>query len=423
MVLGSFFKKDILVFWRDRKEILMSLLLPIVIIFILNLAFSGIFDDDGEPVEIDIAIVQEDDPSAGLEQFENTVKGIDSSPAEQAVILKEAESLGVENMIQNFFDAPDLKDWISTQELSEKRAQEKVKNGEIDSYIKIPEGFTYDVLSRVMFGTETEKTITIQAEEHSREVGALQDIVHNFIQSLNMQFALSGNTGQGTGVTEPKWPQGGREVVEGVETYTISQYFTIAISTLFALFISQTVAIKTATEKRERVFNRIILTGSRPMDYLMGKTLATFCLTWSQMMITFTFIQLALDVFPDRSLEFWIGLIIIISAFALTVSGLGALFTSISLSIQDTNAASGVLTMIIMLLGALGGNFFPMEGLPVFMQRIGEWTPNGLTQTALIEWIQFSSFRDLIEPLMLMLLFFIICLVIGISSFPRRRRI
>lgn len=224
-------------------------------------------------------------------------------------------------------------------------------------------------------------------------------------------------------MTEPEFPQGGREVVEGVESYTMAQYFTFAIGTLFALFIASTVAMKTVTEKRERVFNRIILTNSKPFDYLMGKILSTFSMTWIQLLITLTVTQLLLDVFSGMSFEFWLGTILVITAFSIAVAGLSALFTPITLRLDDPNAANGLFLMIVMAMGVLGGSFFPIDFLPEWIQRIGEWTPNGLTQATLLEWIQYGSSVDLIVPIILLLSFFIVCLFISMFLFPRRERV
>ncbi|MFD2045224.1 ABC transporter permease [Ornithinibacillus salinisoli] len=421
--MGSFLRKDFLVFWRDRKEILLALLLPIVIIVVLSIAFSGLFNNDSESVNIDIAIVQEDDEALGLEQFEETVEGMELSSMEKGAILEQVSQVRPIRFIHDFINNPELKDWLNSQELPEAEAIELVEAGELDAIIKVPKGFTYEVLSQVMLGEQSDVPLIIHAEEQSNEVSVLQDIVYNFINTLNLQFALGSRAG--AELAEPDLPQGGTEIMGGVDVdnYSMTQYFTIAMSTLFALFISQTIALKTVTEKRERVFNRILLTNSNPLYYLMGKTFATFCLVWLQMMITITVSQLILDVFPGKSLDFWLGLIAVITVYALSVAGLSAVFTTITLNLHDPNAVSGLTTLIIMTIGVLGGGFFPIQGLPEFMQRIGEWTPNGLTQTVLIEWIQYTDLQDLIIPIIILIVFFIVCLIIGMVAFPRRGRV
>lgn len=416
-----FIKKDLLVFWRDRKETLISLLLPIVLIIVLNFAFSDLLNEDAASVHIDVAIVQEDDESAGLEQFKEKVKQGEYTSAEEEMLFEQAAVLAPISLIHGFFHDQELKEWVTAQELSEVEARGLVENGELDAIIKIPRGYTNDVLSSIILGEHSELSLIIQTDEQSAEVNALQDIIHSFIDTLNLQYALGSTAGNIAEVQE--LPQGGRELLEGVETFTMPQYFTIAMSTLFALFMAQTVAMKTVTEKRERVFNRILLTNSNPLKYLMGKTTSTFYLSWLQMMITFTAAQLLLDVFPGKSFAFWCGLVLIVTAFALTVAGLSALFTAITLNINNLNAVSGNLTLIIMGLGVLGGSFFPIQGMPELLQIIGEWTPNGLTQTILIEWIQFGDIKQLVMPMLVFIAFFAGFLAIAMFSFPKRGRI
>ncbi|PAV27959.1 hypothetical protein CIL05_19000 [Virgibacillus profundi] len=419
--MGSFLKKDLLVFWRDRKEILLSLLLPIVIILLLNFAFSGLFDEGAESMDIDVAIVQQDNESIGLEQFEVRVNELDFPPAEKEALLTQATQISPVRLINEFFNDPEMKEWVSAQELGKEKATGLVEEGELDALITIPVGFTESVLSSILLGEETEKNLTINVKEESNEAGALQDMVTNYVNTLNFQFALG--TAAEAPAPEPELPEGGREVVEGAQVYTMTQYFTVAIAALFCLFIASTVAMKTVTEKREHVFNRIILTNSKPFNYLMGKIISTFFMAWIQLLITFTVTQLLLDVFSGMSFDFWLGTFVVITAFSIAVSGLTAIFTPITLRLSDPNAANGIFTLIVMGMGMLGGSFFPIDFLPDWVQRIGEWTPNGLTQGTLLEWIQYGSFVDLILPIILLMGFFIACLIIGMFLFPRRERI
>ncbi|EOR22415.1 ABC transporter permease [Cytobacillus oceanisediminis] len=419
--MGSFIKKDLLVFWRDRKEMLMTLLLPIIIIVVLNYAFAGIFNDDKEATKLDIAFVQVDDEEKGFVQFKEKIQQLGLSQAEKETMLEHVENLSPITLIRNFINNPDVKEWVNAKELTWEEATDQVESGELDAIIRVPEGFTYEVLSTVMLGDKSTTALTIHAAKQSTEVTTLQNIVNEFVNSLNMNFALGR---EGTlSAAEPILPQGGREVVEGIDTYTISQYFIIAIGTLFGLFLAQSVALKTVTEKRERVFNRILLTNSNPMHFLLGKTVSTFILAWLQLMITITVTQLLLNIFPDKSVSFWFGMVLVFTSFSLMVAGLSAIFTSITLNLKDSNAVSGLTTLIIMSLGVLGGSFFPLEGFPELLQRIGEWTPNGLTMIAMIEYIQFSQFSDLLLPIVVLVAMSVVCFVIGMFMFPKRGRV
>lgn len=416
--MGPFFIKDILVYWRDRKEVLVALLLPILLIFVLNIAFSSIFGVDENSMNIKVAIIQEDDSEMGYRQFEETVQGMDMLKEQKDAVLQQAAQLSPSEIIVSFIKSSELNEWVQSQELSELEAVSLVEKGELDAIIRIPKGFNYGVLSSIFLRESSDTSLLIQSEEESSEVNTLQMIVDNFLHGLNYQFALE-TVAEGGGVLH-ELPQGGREVMEGVESYTMLQYFTIAMSTLFPLFLSSTLAIKAFTEKREHVFRRILLSNSHPTYYLIGKTLAAFCLSWVQIMVTIGISQLILDVFPEKPIDFWLGLTVVMTAYALTIAGLTALFTSITLNSNDVNLANGIMTVVVIGFGMLGGGFFPLHGLPESLQIVSAWIPNGVTQIALTEWIQLGQPQNLIQPLLFLIGLLVVFLVIGISIFPKR---
>lgn len=416
----SFLRKDLLIFWRDRKEVLIALLSPIVLIIILNFAFSGLFGEDAETLDINLGIVMEDDESLGLEQFEEAIRNMDFPAAEKEMMLEQSAQHAPIGLIEDFFQNPELAGFITTERLGEAEAKELVESGELDALVKIPEGFTRDVLGQVMLGEPSGKSVILQLEENSIETNTLENILSAYMDSLNYQFALS-NVTDGE-VLEPVLPQGGREEIKGVEPYDISQYLTFSMTTLFTLFIATTVMAKTTTEKRERVFDRIILTNRNPLFYLMGKVISTFIFSFVQLMLVFIVSQLILDIFPGKSTEFWIGILLISTFFALAIAGLTAVFTSLALNISNVDLVNGLLYMIIMLMAAVGGNFTPVQGFPELVQRIGEWTPNGLTLTTFLQWIQFGAMSDLGMPIIKLSVFFVLCLIIGMFLFPKRGR-
>src|SRR5690625_4529337 len=179
----SFFKKDLLVFWRDRKEVLISLLAPILIIIVLNFAFSGITFDDAGDMDINTGLVLQDDEATGLQEFEETLQGMDLSDMEIGAMMEQAHALSPSGLMVSLFDEPEFRDWIHTKELSEGEAKEQVENGDLDAIVKIPEGFTYDVLGQVMLGQPADNAIHVQIEDHSIETDILSDIINNYMET------------------------------------------------------------------------------------------------------------------------------------------------------------------------------------------------------------------------------------------------
>ncbi|GAB3796127.1 ABC transporter permease [Virgibacillus kimchii] len=417
----SFTKKDLLVFWRDRKEVLISLLAPLLIIIVLNFVFSGItFEDAGER-DINAGLVLEDDEAAGFEQFEESLQDMGLPETEIEAMMEQAVNLSPSELMVSLFEDPELSSWIHTEEMSEDEAKKQVEDGDLAAIIKIPAGFTYDVLRQLILDQPSDRAIHFQIEEHSIETDILTGLIDNYMETLNFQFALGALT-EGE-PTDPALPQGGREIInENTVELDLAQYFTVAMSSLFALFIAATVAAKTETEKRERVFNRILLTNSRPLSYLMGKIISTFLMTWIQLMLVFFVSDLLLGIFPEKSVGFWLGIIVIVTFFSLIVAGMSAIFTSLMLRMKNVNTAHGLFTVFIMIMAALGGNFFPMEQFPAWVQVFSEWTPTGVMISLFMDSLQDADTVSFAVPLIKQAGFFILFFLIGILLFPERGR-
>ncbi|WP_152656680.1 ABC transporter permease [Oceanobacillus sp. CFH 90083] len=417
----SFLKKDLFVFWRDRKEVLIALFAPILLIYILNFAFADVNFDEPENMDVRAGVIIEDDQDAGFHQFQAHLESTNVSQQEQQYMLEKAEAVLPIELFLTFLNDDAFDSWLHVEALSESEAMQQMDNGELDAILKIPNGFTNDILLHTILNEPVYTPIHLQIEEDSMETTILSNVIDNFINGLNLHFAM--DTLADGEMAELHLPEGGIEFLHASnEAYGMEQYFTVAMSTLFALFIAHTVATKTAAEKRQRVFNRILITNSRPLSFLFGKVAATFLFTWIQMMTVFLISHLILDIFPEISFTFWVRIILIIAFSALTIAGLSAVFTSMMLRFNNINLVSGMFMIIIMLLAVLGGNFFPIGEISNTMAAITGWTPNGITVNLYTQLVQFGESTSFIIPFLKQFGFFIVFLLIGILLFPERRQ-
>lgn len=384
----TYIKKDLLLFWRNRRETATVVLLPIILIVVLNFAFSGLFGTDSKPLALALAVVNEDREPSGKEQ------------------------------LLAYLQNPGLSEWLTVKELDEFEALEQVEQGEVDGAIKIPDGYSSQLLSAGTFNEGTAVELPLIVKENSMHVEVVQQILGEYFGAIHFGLALQQAAGAEPGA-EPL-AVGGREMIEGAEPFSMGQYFTIGMGLLFALFIAASVAERTGTEKREQVFNRIVVTNTRPLAFLMGKTFSTFCLVWLQIVFVILVSQLLLGVFSGKSTDFWLGLLLMLTAYAMTMAGLTALYTSISLRVRNIDASNAIFMLLTMVFGILGGNFFPNFLFPPLLQRIGEWTPNGLTLAVVTEWIQYGEFGALWGPLSVLTVFAAICILAGAALYPKR---
>src|SRR5690606_8674777 len=112
-------------------------------------------------------------------------------------------------------------------------------------------------------------------KEHSADAAMLGEILREYFDQVNFGLAIAAAGGKPAAAPAAV---GGREAIEGGQPFTRTQYFTIAIGAMCGLFMGATIGERTGAEKREQVFNRVILSNSRPLHFLMGKTAAAFCL-------------------------------------------------------------------------------------------------------------------------------------------------
>lgn len=416
----SFIKKDFLTFWRDRKELITVLVLPILLVIVLNFAFSGLIGSDKESnIDLQLAVVNQDDGSEAMAKLKEKLI-VDSSLDEAKVAeqLEQASNVRPVQMLIDYLKSEDLKEWLTVHELKEEEAVTKVEDGDLEGILFIPNGFTADSLYAAFVGEPPDTKLKFMMEKETNNNTTLYEIINSFIDNMNYQLALQKIGGGFEEEVIP--PKGGLEEVRAGNSFTITQYFTVAMGALFALFLASTVATKTGEEIRQHVFHRILLTNSHPMLFLIGKIVSTFCLAWLQIMFVFILSHFILNVFPNHTITFWLGTVGIVTLLSLSIAGLAAVFTSISLRMKDIDAANGIFMLVILLLGLIGGNFVPVYLFPDWLQHIGEWTPNGQSLVMLTEWVQYEDISNIVMPSMLLIGFFLLCMVLSLALYPKR---
>ncbi|GAA0287364.1 ABC-2 type transport system permease protein [Gracilibacillus halotolerans] len=417
----TFLLKDLLIFWRDRKEVLIVILLPLLLVIVLSFAMGGMFDNNNNlSMDMNIGFVVEDDQEQSLQSYEDMLSSMDElTEEEKAQFLAIASSIRPIDMFEQFFNDPEVNDWMEVEKLSRAEAEEKVENGDIHAMFVIPQDYTKNFLENILHGREMDQSFEFIVMDAGIEIETLYSIIQNYADQMNLQFAIQ-NIGGEIQMEEIHLPEGGREVAEGVEPFTLKQYFAIAISALFSLFIISTVVSRIAIERRDRTFNRIILTNVPARNFLFGKTAATFLLSWLQVMLVFIGSHLILNVFDGKALSFWLGLILVATAFSIAIAGISTIFSSFMLKTKNTDTVDGLIMIFIILLGTLGGGFVPIYVFPAWLQQVSQWIPNGLVLSALTEWFQYESMSTLWMPTLYLVILGVVTFFIGVMLYPKR---
>src|SRR5690606_27891177 len=151
---------DLLIFWRDRKEVLIVILLPLLLVIVLSFAMGGMFDNDNNlSMDMNVGFVVEDDQEQGLQSYEDMLSSMDEvTEEERAQLLAIASNIRPVEMFEQFFTNPDVSEWMEVENLTRAEAEKKVENGDLHAMFVIPQGYTKNFLENILHDQEMEQT-------------------------------------------------------------------------------------------------------------------------------------------------------------------------------------------------------------------------------------------------------------------------
>lgn len=419
-----YLKKDFLIYWRDRKEMLAVIFGPVLMIIVLSLALPHMVVGDDAAVEAKIAVVNQDDAEAGMQRFATALASRQLPDEEADALAAGAEELQPASILLDVFRSVEVSALLEVVETDEASAMEMLQAAKVDAVLTIPPGYTEDVLLRLLLNEGEGAALTLAANDSSLQLDVLETVVGSVLETVNLHAALVHAAEDPLAVWQRldqlETEVGGAEQVTGIRSVTASQYYTAAVSLLFAMFVAMTTAMLSAAEKRERVIHRILLTGGKPLLFLAGKAGASFLMVMLQMSISLLVPHFILSVFAVVPESFWGGLVWIYGIYGLVTAGLAVLFTSLMHRLKD---ADGILLVVTIMFGTIGGGFVPIYVLPEWLRKVGEWSPNGMALSAALQWIQAGEWELLLIPSVHLLLYSLLLFAAGWACFPRRGQI
>ncbi|WP_344910430.1 ABC transporter permease [Amphibacillus indicireducens] len=199
------------------------------------------------------------------------------------------------------------------------------------------------------------------------------------------------------------------------------QYYTIGMAVMFALYVASTISSNAFKEKESHVFARLMMTGERPLNYLLSKVISAVVLTLIQLTILFVASALFFQTFVDTSIEFWGSLAIISFVFSLVIGGLAAFMTAIAIQFNN-DAISGFFSGgAVVIFAFLGGSLSPVEYFSPLMRELGNWTPNGAMMTAYLQLIQGFNLTEFLPMIYRVLFMAVLFISLAVVIFPKRR--
>ena len=365
-------QKDLKLFFGQRRNMLLTFALPIILITLFAFVFGGVNKNKNQSRKYNLTVSDLDNTASSKEAIAqlDTLKSIHVIP-EQLII-----------------------------------AQEAIKNGKIDAVLVLHKGFA-DSLNN-----GNALPIELQYDEaQEAQVGMLQQAIFTTFIALpyskeeNMEKVLDKRFDKILGKTDEKTRnlvhtqfktlnntiENGREkktntkssdfsfgskikmtkLVAAKEDNSLGLVQSVAGTAIMMLLFSVVGMGATLLDEKEKgTLKKLLFSPIRPNNILFGKMVYVNIISIFQLLIMFVYVWLAFGLDIMHHLP---SLLLMIIATAYACSSLGVFLASFAKSRQQVQ---GLSTLIVLLMSSIGGSMMPVFLMPAFLQKISVFTVN-----------------------------------------------
>ncbi len=334
-------KKDLILFFNDRRSYTLTFLIPIILITLFAFAYGGIEKYTGDE-----------------EAYELLVSDMDMSTLSISFIAAVDSVKGLEI--------------IST---SSDHASKLITEGKYAGALIISKGFMDSLLSDKSMPLEL-----LYDKEQNFEAGMLQSIIINTLYSYTRSVGAKNIINS----TEPTMDKGtGPDIVQSAIVYgdepalkmtsivgdkndlNLGLIQAVAgTAILMLLFSVAGIGTSILEEKENGTINRLLFSPLSLRTILFSKMLFALFISILQLTVMFLFSWIFLDLDITINPE---ALVLMILSTSFAVSSLGILLAAIAKSRQQAQSLS---TLIILVMSAIGGSMIPLFIMPDIMSRL-----------------------------------------------------
>lgn len=412
-------KKQGLSFLRNPQHLLMLIALPILLITILSVALGGIMQGETPQIQAKIAVTIYDE-ERDIEDFLQSLDEIDLSKKERDVITLSSREVKVLSILMDEV-FPSFRGQIEVERIEREEIEEIRRDSSYDTIIEIPENFTYDLLEHLYFNKGNPPNLQLIINEEKQ---LSSQIIKQILEDFNEQISLISFATK-EGLDTKDLIQSNIEIESGSEsrggqdrTYTSKEYYTFAMGVMNVLFIASTIGSYAYRERRDHIFDRIIIADISKGKYFLGIYLSALVFAFIQLMIIFIAANLIFSVSVSNN----VGLVTVSLALSSAVGGVAVLLSAISYRMDSEVLTNYFQSIIVSIFAFMGGSFFPLESFPMLFQRIGDLTPNGAGLSAYLLILQqpYELDSSVLFHVYYLIGFSFILLIIAVAIFPKR---
>ncbi|HLR70155.1 MAG TPA: ABC transporter permease [Pseudogracilibacillus sp.] len=413
-MIGNILFKQAKIFIRNRQQLFLLLLLPIILIVILSTSLGALFSNDGgSDFQAKMAIIEHETEAVQIERVLDELETSTMTDAEKEQMKALLEEAHIIKQLKHFLN--DFGDDILLVELTPEDKRIAMEEKEVSAVIEIPAGFTYN-FSQALLQQDYELPSIRFYEEEGEEIAMsyVKEIIKAFQEETNIvRYAMTHQL-----PLEPMKEETYGEVIHLAqnEPITSKQYYSIGMAVMNVLYVASAIGSFAFLEKKLQVFNRIILSNVSSFTYFTGIFLSGALFSFIQLLLLFTFSYFVYDVeWPDL-----VGFFVVTAALSLTVGSIGVLLSVGNYRLHSETLVNFFGIIVIGILALLGGSFFPIGDMSYVMQKLGEFTPNGAGMTAYLSLLRGDGLIDVWRHIVFLVVLSICLLAVSMLIFPKR---
>ncbi|KMJ56892.1 hypothetical protein AB685_19405 [Bacillus sp. LL01] len=418
-MLSAFIKKDLLHLLRDKKEVLILLAMPFVLITILGFALGGNASDKVS-LNAQVAVIDQGDLQAELDQFNEWMQGENIPEAARTPILEAAEQTSLPELLVDTVMKEELQELMTVIEETDLAAT--LSDDSYAGVLQFSEGLRLETWKGQFFNQETTNELELYLnEDKGLEANVISDVVEKFTNQMRLHTVLT-QEAQLLNQAPPDFQTiaevtGETVTVDGTVPVDSFGYFAVGMSTMFALYVVSFVAGYAYYEKATFVYDRILLTNTNPWMYASSKWFSAVLICFLQLCALYGLAALIYQVIWSDIVAF----LLVTFFFSFVVGSMAVLITALNYRFETQRISTMFSGFLVSVFAFLGGSFVPWSEVSETMFTIASFTPNGAALQGYLKILSGGELADVAGNLFRLAAVSLGLLLIAIPIFPKRR--
>ncbi|KGX92089.1 hypothetical protein N781_03240 [Pontibacillus halophilus JSM 076056 = DSM 19796] len=407
--------KDLRTYIKDKKALLITLLMPTILMVILGMSVGKLFMGNSNKIEpFTIALVNDSESATLDEQWISFV------PEENRENLQQLTDTDFVQLFQDeVLENPEIQSIISYEKVTMDEAEQRLRDGDVAAIIFFSTQFQQDYVDRLLGFTQKDEPLQVEVVTGDNEIEAsvTTSILESFTNELSKRLdarrmveelatdeintmEAMGPILSGIQSEEQKRSEIVKETIEGRTSITGIQYYTIGMAAMFMLYTTTFASTYVRDELRNQTMNRILIAGTSIWKILFSRYCSTVLIIFFQITILFTISRWVFGMSWTNP-----GLLLGITLLtALSTSVLAVIFSILTFQSPEKRNTIFFESVFIPFLAMIGGSFISRELLPGSIREFGSWILNGAALDGMVKVMQGYGLSELMLPIMALLL-------------------